>query len=255
MKQPRRYRMIRVPDALHERMTIDIPEWPMCNKHKRYTPRKPRHNRIQPGKRFGRLVVIHLDHTQPYRRYTWKFWLCQCDCGRLVVVNGNSLLTKLKYNTRACGFCNRRKDRRGKRYGRLVAIKPVEKNVNSWSWLCRCDCGKKIVVRGDLLGLHRFSCGCLYRDNHAKGTRKDETGKRYGKLTVITLHHVHRQCYWLCRCDCGNEIIVKGSRLRCGGTRSCGCLIGDTLREKAWNRILRLLPDEIAVVPKGELVC
>ena len=28
---------------------------------------------------------------------------------------------------------------------------------------------------------------------------------------------------WLCRCDCGGEIIAKGTNLRNGGTTSCGC--------------------------------
>lgn len=28
---------------------------------------------------------------------------------------------------------------------------------------------------------------------------------------------------WLCRCDCGNEIVVRGTRLKTTTTKSCGC--------------------------------
>lgn len=55
---------------------------------------------------------------------------------------------------------------------------------------------------------------------------KDETGKRYGKLTVIKYDHTDPKggAYWLCKCDCGCTTVVKGNRLRNGKTRSCGCL-------------------------------
>ncbi len=59
---------------------------------------------------------------------------------------------------------------------------------------------------------------------------KDETGKRYGQLTVIEQapppEHVKRKdtAYWRCRCDCGNTVIVVGVSLREGNTASCGCL-------------------------------
>lgn len=55
---------------------------------------------------------------------------------------------------------------------------------------------------------------------------KDETGKKYGELTVI------KRCYeqengngakWLCKCDCGNMTVVSGDNLRRGTTTSCGC--------------------------------
>lgn len=32
------------------------------------------------------------------------------------------------------------------------------------------------------------------------------------------------QARWLCKCECGNEIIVEGRDLRNGHTKSCGCL-------------------------------
>lgn len=53
----------------------------------------------------------------------------------------------------------------------------------------------------------------------------DLTGKQYGRLLVIrdVLERKHKEVCWLCRCVCGNEIIVLGSSLRIGNTKSCGC--------------------------------
>ena len=53
---------------------------------------------------------------------------------------------------------------------------------------------------------------------------KDETGKRYGRWTVIgKASSRYRSIMWLCRCDCGTERAIKGWNLRGGHTKSCGC--------------------------------
>lgn len=54
---------------------------------------------------------------------------------------------------------------------------------------------------------------------------KDETGNKYGRLTVLSLGG--RTDYgfrWKCICECGNELYVLGSYLRRGTSKSCGCL-------------------------------
>jgi hypothetical protein len=55
--------------------------------------------------------------------------------------------------------------------------------------------------------------------------RKDITGKRFGKLTVLADAgtNSHREHVWLCRCECGREVQRTGSTLRCGKSVSCGC--------------------------------
>ena len=55
---------------------------------------------------------------------------------------------------------------------------------------------------------------------------KNETGHRYGRLTVQRPYKLvpGEGMYWICRCDCGTEVAVLGHLLRTGGTRSCGCL-------------------------------
>lgn len=55
------------------------------------------------------------------------------------------------------------------------------------------------------------------------------TGERFGKLLVIEkaekpLHIKSKGTYWLCVCDCGNDIVVRRSGLVSGSTKSCGCI-------------------------------
>jgi hypothetical protein len=38
---------------------------------------------------------------------------------------------------------------------------------------------------------------------------------------------------WLARCDCGTEVVVLGSNLRAGTTRSCGCLQAEIMASRA----------------------
>lgn len=56
---------------------------------------------------------------------------------------------------------------------------------------------------------------------------KNEVGNRYGKLEVLYKSSERTPstgCIkWVCRCDCGNVVIVDGHNLRSGRSRSCGC--------------------------------
>lgn len=55
----------------------------------------------------------------------------------------------------------------------------------------------------------------------------DLTGQRYGNLTVLSAaENIGTRTAWLCRCDCGRKVVVKTHHLRCGHTKSCGCLYG-----------------------------
>lgn len=52
------------------------------------------------------------------------------------------------------------------------------------------------------------------------------TGRRFGRLVVEQRdeRHSRGRAYWSCLCDCGNRTVVSGTNLRCGVTKSCGCL-------------------------------
>ena len=55
----------------------------------------------------------------------------------------------------------------------------------------------------------------------------DLTGIRYGMLEAVEQHGFDKygRAVWLWRCDCGNEKEIQAYAVRCGHTRSCGCLV------------------------------
>lgn len=57
------------------------------------------------------------------------------------------------------------------------------------------------------------------------GKMKDLTGQRFGKLLVIECAGKldGRRYWWKCKCDCGNEKIIRGASLTSGNSTSCGC--------------------------------
>ena len=51
-------------------------------------------------------------------------------------------------------------------------------------------------------------------------------GKKYGFLTAIKPvgRTQHGKIKWLWKCTCGKDIVVVGSAVKCGNTKSCGCI-------------------------------
>ena len=60
-----------------------------------------------------------------------------------------------------------------------------------------------------------------------KGRKKlDLVGQKFSRLTVIGEAECRgklQQSFWLCKCDCGKEKIVRGASLKNKNTTSCGC--------------------------------
>lgn len=55
----------------------------------------------------------------------------------------------------------------------------------------------------------------------------DLTGQKFGQLTAIKRgENIGKYTRWLCKCDCGNESLVRTDYLRNGHTTSCGCACG-----------------------------
>ena len=53
----------------------------------------------------------------------------------------------------------------------------------------------------------------------------DIKGKKYNRWTVLSLDRIeNKRAYWLCECECGTQRVISSSSLRCGNSKSCGCL-------------------------------
>lgn len=63
----------------------------------------------------------------------------------------------------------------------------------------------------------------------------DLVGLRFGRLLVIedAGRNKFGAALWRCKCDCGRVIVVRGASLRCGETKSCGCLHDEKAAERA----------------------
>lgn len=108
----------------------------------------------------------------------------------------------------------------GSQFGRLTVLrrdgtKHFPSGQTSPQWLCECVCGTQKVVDAKNLPRQK-SCGCWKPPQHV-----DLSGQRFGRLVAI---EYLGQSFWLCRCDCGQSPTVRGSLMRSGVTRSCGCL-------------------------------
>lgn len=131
----------------------------------------------------------------------------------------------------------------GEKYGRLTVIESAPNRGKYTQWKCQCECGNICVKTTDSLRQgNTRSCGCLQAETARKNgltQLKELTGQKFGLLTVIKYAGSQRgRSSWLCRCDCGNEVIVNQMELSRGDTLSCGCL-RSSFGEKEIENILK----------------
>ena len=210
------------------------------------------------GKRFGRLMVYDREWDKGDKK--GSYWKCKCDCGNEKSIAGSALKSGA---TQSCGCLNKEINSQpknilnmvGKKFGKLTVIKRAGTHISTCGqkkplWLCECDCGnQKMIISEDLKSGHTKSCGCLPTKTRGSGLI-DLIGKRYGKLIVIERAEdyeyvtkdgeIYRSPRWLCKCDCGNNVIVQGGNLRNNATTSCGC---DRIGSKGEELVASFLVD------------
>jgi len=81
------------------------------------------------------------------------------------------------------------KNKKGERFGRLTVINRIyTSNKKNSKWLCRCKCGKEIIVFANNLNRnHTKSCGCLRHETktnlkHGQAKKTSEYGTWAGML-------------------------------------------------------------------------
>lgn len=69
----------------------------------------------------------------------------------------------------------------------------------------------------------------------------DIEGVRFGRLLVIKRNDVDVSGHvrWKCLCDCGATVVISGTSLRLGITKSCGCFMRASRKER--GRALRFM--------------
>lgn len=116
----------------------------------------------------------------------------------------------------------------GRKFGSWTVLEEVERD--KWgkrTYLSRCSCGTERGVDGSSLRTGKStSCGCA---------RKVLTDKKtYGRWEVIAEvnENKHGQRMFSCVCECGTRKNVKGTALRTGTSKSCGCLQKEMAAER-----------------------
>lgn len=135
------------------------------------------------GMKSGKLTVLEPQGKAKDGHYRW---LCKCDCGNTTVVQSNNLVSK---TTMSCGcllkeIIGDHDDLTGMHFGRLIAVKRAENKSHQVRWLCRCSCGKQVVVsKSSLRNGCTKSCGCLNKEKTIeRNTTHNESRTRLYKI-------------------------------------------------------------------------
>lgn len=204
------------------------------------------------GKVFTRWTVIKDDGGDKV--------FCRCSCGTERWVDRNNLRQK---TSTSCGCLRKeffhdvhRKVQVGQVYGRLTIKKCLGRNKHKkLIWEAECSCGNVITVTSDLiLSGDTRSCGCLQKELNTKRCTKPMIGKVFGRLTVLEKAYTRKGkgAYYRCLCSCGNTVIVQGSMLRSGNSRSCGCLAKERTSEVAFKDLTGQRFGKLVVVKRAD---
>lgn len=135
------------------------------------------------GQRFGNWTVIE---KAPIRKGQGAYWKCQCDCGKIKEVTGESLRAG---SSTSCGC------KRPKLIKEYYTNERIDKTINLLDGFVGKRFGSWTVLSFD-----------------GEKTYKGSNG------------YTHRQRMWNCVCDCGNNGTVSETALINGKSKSCGCL-------------------------------
>lgn len=115
------------------------------------------------GKRFGALVAVSRNGSDAQNN---ALWTCKCDCGNVVDVRASMLLRGQRFCCKQCPQyqTHARIDIRGKRFKKLVAMRPISMADGSGKaiWEFVCDCGQFLEsVADNVMTGNTSSCGCI----------------------------------------------------------------------------------------------
>lgn len=129
----------------------------------------------------------------------------------------------------------KRKELSNTQYPHFKVIKPVYKEYkgkNRLYWECQCECGNIFYAQTSSITSQKIkSCGCYqkkYQREKHLGKGRVKIGDKFGLLSVIdTTIGKDGRTQYICKCKCGNVIILSISHLV--KRYSCGCLTEEYL--------------------------
>ena len=83
---------------------------------------------------------------------------------------------------------------------------------------------------------HLIANGVTFIDFN-RGNYIDISGMRFGRLVALERKDAAKatQAMWLCQCDCGKQVTVRGQALRIGKTQSCGCMAVERKQQSTYK--------------------
>jgi hypothetical protein len=167
------------------------------------------------GKKYNMLTAIKFIRLS-FRR--GAVWLFRCDCGQEKEIYADVVK---RGSVRDCGCRGRLGNDYiiGEKFGLLTAVKYDHSENGNRYYLYKCDCGNEIIAKVQLVSSgNKKSCGCLRKP-------MINTGERYNYLTAIRFGYTkNKQAYWLFKCDCGREKIIRAFAVKNEMIKSCGCM-------------------------------
>ena len=135
------------------------------------------------NQRFGRLVALSKGKKDKAQH---QYWICKCDCGNIVEVNGDNLRRGL---TQSCGCLHSEithqvmfHDLTGQKFGKLTPLQYSIINSKTY-WDCLCECGNICTVASNnLKNGHTQSCGCI---NYSIGEQNIVNVLKENNITFI----------------------------------------------------------------------
>lgn len=147
------------------------------------------------GKKFTRLLVLEKIEKESKKHTSW---LCLCDCGKQVSVNGSNL--KAKNGIKSCGCLRSElrkqsgKDYAGFKFGRLTILHRdwSKRKDHNPHWECECDCGEKTIVSiSNLKKGQIVSCGCFALEK-SKERAKNLNTKKDGESALNSVIYSYK---------------------------------------------------------------
>lgn len=184
------------------------------------------------GIKNGNYTVISLDEEKTKKEIERKakgeikrakeFYIIQCkQCGKTRTVSkqkavqGNLTCTCQQKGVEAHDL------KKGMTFGKWTIIDKAQEHYGQPHYICKCECGTIKPVNGyNLVYGKTIDCGCGRKQVLSETTIKDLVGQKFGKLTVIGRKE---DLKYVCQCECGSVVEVRGCSLVTGHTTSCGC--------------------------------